>query len=860
MKTTLCRLIMGLLVCALMLTMLPASLAETAAADAEAGILENSDLGDDPNDEPTTPGKDATPLTLADFGMEMPVDEGDAGIESSYLKPQTLVITADNENNYHTGYADGDINKYLFSNNRISPIEVRFDLNELPARSAYLAIYSYDCDEANGSAPEYDAVYVNNTKVGVMTGENGQWNTTLISVPVSALKVGANYVTIHMGIKYLDTGRIIEDYYKWAIRVKWLQLILDGGSSGDRPEEFAVALQNTTLKNNNIYCDAQVTISSSISRRYEVEYSLVDKTSPSSPTYQQIISTDVSTVTGSTILTTGTLKLALNAPSGEYTVQVLLKNASTSEILAADETSFKYTTNKLPRFDVTNLAATLSDDEYTNKNITMEVTAKADISAGISNIRCHLNGVDKGPMSMDAEGNLSITLPISANDIYLIEITYQKDGENYSVMLYKTVDNIDKTAPTVQFTATKNYTVIVNYTDDRSGVASASYAISNSTTAPDASKFTKMPSSGSAIAISDDQYMHCTFTDKAGNTKTACFVPLRSISINLNKITIGKGQTVQTIKVTYNPSNATDKTLTWTSAKASIATADSSGKINGVKKGSTSVTITSNNGKTASFKVKVVGKGLGVTKITLNKTEATIKDGKTLTLKATIKPNKAKDKSVIWISSNPGVATINSKGKIKAVAPGETTITAYSSSGIAATCKITVVNVKVSKVEVTGKKTMKTGKTQKLTATITPTNATNKAIEWTTSDASIATVDQNGKVTGISAGVVTITATAKDGSKASGSIKITVTGKLVKKIAISGDKTMKVGATQQLTATITPTDADIQTLKWKSSNTKIATVDENGVVTALKKGSVTITATAQDGSKIKATFAIKVKK
>ena len=103
-----------------------------------------------------------------------------------------------------------------------------------------------------------------------------------------------------------------------------------------------------------------------------------------------------------------------------------------------------------------------------------------------------------------------------------------------------------------------------------------------------------------------------------------------------------------------------------------------------------------------------------------------------------------------------------------------------------------------------------------------------------------------------------ITATSSSGKTAT--CKITVAGAKVKKITIEGKSKMKVGETQTLIANILPEFAENKDLKWKSSSRKIATVDENGVVTALKKGTVKITVTAKDGSKVKATFAIKIKK
>ena len=857
MKTMLSRLLALLVICTMLMTLVPASLAETASDIASAPAANEVMEGDDPNQEPDTPGMDAVPLTLADFGMAMP-DE--AEIQSSYLRPQTLVMTADNEDNRHSGNPDYDVNKYLYSTNSLSPIEFRFDLDTLPVRSAYLAIYSYDCDENATYNPEYDAIYVNNTKVGVMTGENGAWNTTLISVPVEALKKGKNYVTVHIGIKFRSTGEIIEDYYNWAIKVKWAQLILDGGNAGDRPEEFNVELIEAKKSGSNINCKAAVDIVSDVSRRYDIEYSLVDRTSPDSDTYLQIIAMDTTRITGSTVSDTGTLKLSASAPSGEYIVQVLLKDASTSAILAADEKYFKFTSNVVPSFDITKLTATLDNDEYTTKDLTMTITAKANMEAGLSNIRCFVNGKNLGEMNMDSEGNLSLAMKVKENNIYDIEVFYDKDGATHSVVAYKTVDNIDREGPDFDFKATTEGTVKVTYKDAMIGVKSASYVITDSTTAPDASAYKPMPASGSAIKITNKQYMHCIGVDKLGNESYECFIPVRGLTPVLDKLTIGKSQSVTTAQFDFKPANATDKTITWTSKNSKIATVDQNGKITGMKKGETTITATSSNGKTASFKVKVVAKGKGTTKITLNKTSLTMKDSKSKTLKATVTPSKAADKSVIWRSSNTNIVTVSSNGTVKAVGLGKAYVTAYASSGHFVRCLVEVTSLNVKKITIEGKASMRVGKSQKLTAVITPAKATNPAVKWSTSDASIATIDETGRVTAVAEGNVTITCVSTDGSNVKATFDIKVKPKQVKKIVVNGLTKMKKGDSQVLTVTVTPEDAKNKDVTWSSSNEKIATVDENGVVTALKKGTVVITATAKDGSKKAGTITIKITK
>ena len=134
-------------------------------------------------------------------------------------------------------------------------------------------------------------------------------------------------------------------------------------------------------------------------------------------------------------------------------------------------------------------------------------------------------------------------------------------------------------------------------------------------------------------------------------------------------------------------------------------------------------------------------------------------------------------------------------------------------------------------------------------------------MKWKTSNKKVATVTSNGKVTVKQSGkTVTITATTADGKKASVKLKTQKSAVKVTKLAIKGNKTMKVKGTQKLKLTVNPATADNAKVAWSSSNTKVATVDKNGKVTAKKKGTVTITAKAKDGSGKKATIKITVKK
>ena len=258
-------------------------------------------------------------------------------------------------------------------------------------------------------------------------------------------------------------------------------------------------------------------------------------------------------------------------------------------------------------------------------------------------------------------------------------------------------------------------------------------------------------------------------------------------------------------------------------------------------------------------------KKVAVTGVKLNTTSATIDEGKTVTLKATIEPSKATNQEVTYKSSNTKVATVNSSGKVKGVSEGTAKITVTTKDGNkTATCKVTVkaAEKKVTKIELSGSKAIEQGDTVTLKTTITPSNATNKKVTWTSSNAKIATVNNNGTVKGVSAGTATITATAQDGSKVKGTIKVTVKEIAVTKISLNKSSvSLEAGGTVTLKATVFPSNAGNQKVTW-SGGTKNITVN-NGKVTVSKNAKTgdkaTITATSEGNKKMVAKCTVTVK-
>ena len=251
-----------------------------------------------------------------------------------------------------------------------------------------------------------------------------------------------------------------------------------------------------------------------------------------------------------------------------------------------------------------------------------------------------------------------------------------------------------------------------------------------------------------------------------------------------------------------------------------------------------------------------------VTSITLNTVQLTMEYGTKEQLTATVAPDDADDPGLTWTSDNEEVATVDENGLVTAVSVGEANITATAvdGSGVTATCKVTVTPKLVTSVILDESElTIEKGSTGQLNATVAPDDADNLGLTWTSDNEEVATVDENGLVTAVSVGEANITATAVDGSGVTATCKVTVTPKLVTSVILDeSELTIEKNFTEQLTATVAPDDADNLSLTWTSDNEEVATVDENGLVTAVGEGTATITATANDGSGVSASCVVTV--
>ena len=215
-----------------------------------------------------------------------------------------------------------------------------------------------------------------------------------------------------------------------------------------------------------------------------------------------------------------------------------------------------------------------------------------------------------------------------------------------------------------------------------------------------------------------------------------------------------------------------------------------------------------------------------------------------------ITPETASKRNLTWTSSDNEVIQIT-EGVAKALKLGSSTITVMSSTGKSSNSLITVKEkndeknveqISLDKTEIS----LITGETALIKATILPIDTSNKTIYWTSSNPNVASVE-NGFIKTYKEGVVVITATSINGKK----ITCNVTVKDISVEQISLDKTeisLVAGETANIAATISPSNALNKTIYWTSSDPSVATVN-NGVISGVKAGSITITATSINGKK-----------
>ena len=345
-----------------------------------------------------------------------------------------------------------------------------------------------------------------------------------------------------------------------------------------------------------------------------------------------------------------------------------------------------------------------------------------------------------------------------------------------------------------------------------------------------------------------------TATSNDGGFVTTCEVnvayPISSLVLDQDKFDLKKGDSY-TLKATFLPEEAGDKTIIWKSDDEKVATVDQNGKVTAVDGGTTRIYAIANNfgqqDVKASCEVHVI---IPVTSIESERGSVTVEKGHTNHMNTTIYPANADDKKISYKSSDPKVVIIDQNGDYKTISGGTATLTAIThDGGFEASCTVfvtvSVTGVTISKTELH----MVEGNTAPLSATIAPADALNQKVTWTSSDNTTAKVDANGLVTALKPGNVVITVTT-DEYGYSAKCTVTIDKLLVPSTAVSLNYStlpLSMGETGTLIATMSPSNTT-DAVSFTSADEKIAKVDaKTGVVTAMSVGTTTITATTTSG-------------
>ncbi len=347
------------------------------------------------------------------------------------------------------------------------------------------------------------------------------------------------------------------------------------------------------------------------------------------------------------------------------------------------------------------------------------------------------------------------------------------------------------------------------------------------------------------------------------------------VTLSDKSVTVLEGESA-TVKATVTPSNATYKTVTWTSDNPSVATV-SGGKITGVSIGTATITAKTKSGKTATCKV-TVKENTNIVKptgITLDQTSLSLSEGGSATLTATVAPANTTNKTVTWTSDNPSVATV-SGGKVTAVSQGSAVITASTFNGKTASATVNV----------TGKTYPKVTKGIYFEKPSGWGSNINAYIFDKTTDTTIGTAWPGTAMTLDSAsGIYTLEVpngtsnyqiVFNDGGNQAPSVggyefvdhglytsagfsKVISEQENIDVTSVTLNKTsatINAGETTSFTATVAPANATNKAISWTSSNTSVATVSSSGVVTGVSKGTTTITAKSNNGKTATATVTV----
>ncbi len=235
-----------------------------------------------------------------------------------------------------------------------------------------------------------------------------------------------------------------------------------------------------------------------------------------------------------------------------------------------------------------------------------------------------------------------------------------------------------------------------------------------------------------------------------------------------------------------------------------------------------------------------------VTKIFFDTELMTVQNATYITLNVNHIPADLSAPKYLWETSNSSIVDVTQQGNIAAISLGEAVVTVSSDAGLTASCKITVEAREATAIDLSEYRlVLDVGTTYTLSYEITPINTTYRTVTWISTNEDVATVNK-GKISALSKGYAIIKVEMNNG--VSDECPVTVNNVDVEGISLSASELIiEENEESQLYAAITPSNVTNSDLVWVSSNTSVATVDDNGCVVGVQVGTAYITATTVDG-------------
>lgn len=359
------------------------------------------------------------------------------------------------------------------------------------------------------------------------------------------------------------------------------------------------------------------------------------------------------------------------------------------------------------------------------------------------------------------------------------------------------------------------------------------------------SNIATVSSDGKVVTVGIGQCI-ITATNPASKVAASCTVivlePLTGLTLNTYFQNMVKG-TRFVLVPNVEPATASNKNVTFWSSDSDIATVDEKGIITAVKGGVCEIVVTTEEGSFTQKCVIVVKEY--VTSVTLAEKNKFLNYGDTYNLTATVGPETASDKKLMWSSSNESILTVNQFGVIKGVGYGTAVVTATAAdgSGVSDSCVVQVVRP-VKEITLSQSKiTLYVGDVFHVDATINPENASVKKLLWTSSDPSVAKVYDDGDIEAVGVGRCKIYATSTDGNNVVAECTVTVK-QLINASSLtinSHEILMLTGKMRTLTARLYPNNST-ENVRWYSTDTSVVVVDENGQITTVGPGSCEVVA------------------